>query len=189
MEKPLQALDEVQRFLALHGIPYVVIGGIANAIWGRPRVTLDADLKVLIGQRSISEFVELLRAQFRFRVPDAVGFARRTYVVPLYASNGAPLDLGLAYLPYEVQAIERAVTITYEGVIFPVCTAEDLIIHKAISEREKDWMDIDGILDRRGKHLDQSYIMGWLEQFAEALERPQILQRYRSLLRSKKLAR
>jgi hypothetical protein len=77
---------------------------------------------------------------------------------------------------------------THEGVTFPVCTAEDLIIHKAISERDKDWLDIDGILDKEGKRLDQGYVMRWLEQFAEALERPQILQRYRSVLRAKKLA-
>jgi hypothetical protein len=43
MVKPLQALDEVQQFLTHHDIHHVVIGGIANAIWGRPRVTLDAD--------------------------------------------------------------------------------------------------------------------------------------------------
>lgn len=188
MEKPLQALDEIQHFLALHDIQHVVIGGIANAIWGRPRVTLDADLKVLTGQWSITEFVELLSTQFRFRVPDAVSFVRRTYVVPLHASNGVGLDLGLAFLPYEFEAIERAVMTTYEGVTFPVCTAEDLIIHKAISERDKDWLDIDGVLDKGGKRLNQSYVMLWLEQFAEALERPQILQRYRSLLRAKKLA-
>ena len=96
--------------------------------------------------------------------------------------------MGLAFLPYEFEAIERAVMTTYEGVTFPVCTAEDLIIHKAISEREKDWLDIDGVLDKGGKGLDQGYIMLWLEQFAEALERPQILQRYRSLMRAKKLA-
>lgn len=188
MDKPLQALDEIRRFLALHNIQHVVIGGIANAIWGRPRVTLDADLKVLAGQRSISEFVELLSTQFRFRVPDAVSFVRRTYVVPLYANNGVGLDLGLAFLPYEFEAVERAIMTTYEGVTFPVCTAEDLIIHKAISERDKDWLDIDGVLDKEGQRLDQKYVMLWLEQFAEALERPQILQRYRSLLRAKKLA-
>lgn len=188
MDEPLQALNEVQHFLIRHDIQYVVIGGIANAIWGRPRVTLDADLKVLIGQRSITDFVELLSTQFHFRVSDVVSFVRRTYVVPMYASNGTGLDLGLAFLPYEVDTIERADVVTYEGVTFPVCTAEDLIIHKAISEREKDWLDIDGILDKEGKRLDQAYVILWLEQFAEGLERPQILQRYQAVLRAKKLA-
>lgn len=188
MEKPLQALDEIQQFLIRQGIEYAVIGGIANAIWGRPRVTFDADLKVLIGDRSIAQFVDLLRPDFQFRVPDPVGFVRQTYVVPLYASNGTGLDLGLSYLPYEMKAIERAVNLTYQGVTFPVCTAEDLIVHKAISEREKDWLDIDGVLDRVGSNLDLGYIIFWLNQFALALERPQLIHRYQELLRSKNLA-
>ena len=78
--------------------------------------------------------------------------------------------------------------LTYQGVTFPVCTAEDLIIHKAISEREKDWLDIDGVLDRVGNDLDQSYVDYWLSQFALALERPQLVNRYQELLHSKNLA-
>lgn len=188
MEKPLQALDEIQQFLISQGIGYVVIGGVANAIWGRPRATLDADFKVLIGDRSIAEFVALLGTRFAFRVADPLAFVRRTYVVPLVASNGVGLDLGLAYLPYEIEAIGRGIKKTYQGVTFPVCTAEDLIVHKAISEREKDWLDIDGVLDRMGGELDQGYIANWLSQFAMALERPELELRYRALLRAKKLA-
>ena len=64
---------------------------------------------------------------------------------------------------------------------FRACTAEDLIIHKAIAEREKDWMDIEGVLVRQGDKLDQTYIAHWLEQFAQALERPELVQRYKAL--------
>lgn len=53
---------------------------------------------------------------------------------------------------------------------------------KAISEREKDWSDIEGVLMRQSEKLDQAYILGWLEQFAQALERSDLLQRYRLLL-------
>lgn len=153
MDSQLEALGEIQQFLTSHQIGHVVIGGIANAVWGRPRGTLDADLKVLIGDRSIKEFVELVSRQFAFRVSDPVAFVRRTYVAPLTASNGIGIDLGLAYLPYKIESVERAVTIKYEGVTFPVCTAEDLIIHKAISERSKDWLDIEGVLARKGQLL------------------------------------
>ncbi len=73
MKKPLQALDEIQQFLISQRIDYVVIGGIANAIWGRPRATLDADFKVLIGDRSIADFVALLKTRFQFRVQDWLG--------------------------------------------------------------------------------------------------------------------
>lgn len=34
---------------------------------------------------------------------------------------------------------------------------EDLVIYKAISERARDWSDIEGILLRQGARLDQDY--------------------------------
>jgi predicted nucleotidyltransferase len=178
MLNQLQALHEVKTFLEKHHISYLIIGGIANAAWGMPRATLDADFKVLPGDLTIDDFVKLISQQFAFRVQDPVHFVKQTYVAPILASNGIPVDLGLGFLPYEQLAVENAVVIELEGVSFLACTAEDLIIHKAISEREKDWNDIEGVLIRQGDKLDQTYIYHWLEQFAEALERPELLERY-----------
>ena len=181
MHKQLEALREVKAFLDQHAVRHLVIGGIANAVWGRPRATRDADFKVLIGERTIGEFVTLVGTRFKLRVLDPIAFARRTYVVPIYASNHIGVDLGIGFLPYEEQAVEKAIVTEYSGVTFPVCTAEDLIIHKAISEREKDWDDIAGVLARQGDRLDQAYIAHWLTQFAQALERPELVRRYRDL--------
>jgi hypothetical protein len=47
METQLAAVREISDFLTDHAIKHFVIGGIANAIWGQPRATLDADFKVL----------------------------------------------------------------------------------------------------------------------------------------------
>ena len=181
MQAQLEAPREVKEFLDRHGVRHLVIGGIANAIWGRPRATLDADLKVMIGDLTISQFVALVGQQFKFRVPDPVDFAKQTYVLPIYAGSQIGVDLGLGFFHYEEQAIERAIITEYQGVTFPVCTAEDLIIHKAISEREKDWSDIEGVLVRQGKKLDQKYIEYWLGQFAQVLERPEMIRRYKAL--------
>jgi predicted nucleotidyltransferase len=181
VQKQLEALREVREFLDQHGIRHLVIGGLANAVWGRPRATRDADFKVLIGERTIGEFVALVETHFKFRVRSPVTFAKQTYVVPIYASNQIAVDLGLGFLPYEEHAIERAVVVEYLGVTFSTCTAEDLIIHKAISEREKDWDDIEGVLARQGERLDQAYILHWLVQFAQALEQPELVQRYQDL--------
>jgi len=181
MHEQLEALREVKAFLDQHAVRHLVIGGIANAVWGRPRATRDADFKVLIGERTIGEFVTLVGTRFKFRVLDPIVFARRTYVVPIYAGNHIGVDLGIGFLPYEEQAVEKAVITEYSGVTFPVCTAEDLIVHKAISERGKDWDDIAGVLARQGDRLDQAYIAHWLTQFAQALERPELVQRYGGL--------
>jgi predicted nucleotidyltransferase len=180
-EQLTKALQHLKGFLEKEGIPYMIIGGVANAVWGRPRATYDVDLKVILGERSIAEFGEHVGQYFRLRRDDAISFAQRVYVLLIYATEQVPADLGLAFLPYEVQAIERAVSIDIMGVVVPVCAPEDLVIHKAISEREKDWLDIQGILIRQQDRLDQNYIDEWLIQFAEALERPELLTRYRAL--------
>lgn len=181
MKEQLDALREVKTFLDRNGIRHFVFGGIANAVWGRPRATRDADFKVLIGDRTIGDFVALVGVRFRFRVPDPVAFAKQTYVVPIYARNRIGVDLGIGFFPYEEQAVAHAIVVSYRGVKFSTCTAEDLIVHKAISEREKDWSDIEGVLIRQGDKLDQSYIAHWLEQFAQALERPELVTRYQML--------
>jgi hypothetical protein len=181
MQPLVEALQQLKDFFEREGIPYMIIGGLANAVWGRSRVTYDADLKVILGERSIAEFGELIGQHFRFRRTDAISFAQRAYVLLIYATEQVPADLGFAFLPYEVQAIERAAPTNIMGSVVPVCTPEDLIIHKAITEREKDWLDIEGILMRQRDCLDQPYIEQWLVQFAEALERPELLARYRAL--------
>jgi predicted nucleotidyltransferase len=184
MQAQLAAVREVSQFLTSSGLKHFVIGGIANAIWGRPRATQDADFKVLVGALSISEFVALVAEHFRFRIPDAVSFAQRTYVLPLFATNGTAVDISLGFLPYEEEAMDRGVPVVHDEVRFLVCTAEDLIIQKAVSERQKDWDDIEGVLIRQGQSLDQKYILKWLQQFAEILERPELVQRYRDLQRN-----
>jgi hypothetical protein len=174
-------LTRLKSFFEDNGIRYMLIGGLANTVWGRPRLTYDADVKVLLGDLSIREFGHMAAGVFTFRRSDAIEFARQSYVLLIYAADDVPADLIIGLLPYESQAIERAVPTDIEGVLLPVCTAEDLIIHKAISERERDWIDIEGVLLRQRDRLDQDYVHGWLAQFASSLERPEITERYRDL--------
>ena len=61
----VEALRQVDAFLKEHGIPYVVIGGIANAVRGEPRATHDADLKVLVQGMTIAEFRALVEESRR----------------------------------------------------------------------------------------------------------------------------
>lgn len=181
MDPLVEALCRLKEFLEANLVPYMVIGGIANAVWGQPRYTHDVDLKVALGTMSIAEFAALLSRQFRFRYPDGLAFAQRAFVLMIQVTEEMPADLAIAFLPYALEAIARAAPTDIGGIVVPICTAEDLIIHKAISQREKDWMDIEGILIRQGDRLDQEYILNWLEQFAQALERPEIVARYRTL--------
>lgn len=42
------SIQTLQKCLADAAIPSIVIGGVAVGVWGEPRLTLDADLKVLM---------------------------------------------------------------------------------------------------------------------------------------------
>jgi len=176
-----EALRQVDAFLKEHGVPYAVIGGIANAVRGEPRATHDADLKVLVQGMTIAEFRALAEARFKpYRRP-WLGRAESTLIISLEVVPDMIVDMLVAVLPYEEQAIRRAELIEVDDLALPICTAEDLIIHKAIADRPKDWLDIEKIFLRQGARLDVEYVRSWLIQFAEALEKATLVARFDGL--------
>jgi hypothetical protein len=50
--RPMSALEQTlvsaARLLKANGVPYMVIGGVANLFWGVPRATLDVDITIQI---------------------------------------------------------------------------------------------------------------------------------------------
>jgi predicted nucleotidyltransferase len=177
----VDALQQVDSFLKAYGIPYAIVGGIANAVRGEPRTTHDADFKVLVQGMTIARFRALAEAQFKpYRRP-WLGRAESALVISVEVAPDMIVDLLVAVLPYEEQAIQRAELIKFEELLLPVCTAEDLIIHKAIADRTKDWQDIERILLRQRGKLDVAYVRDWLAQFAEALEKPELVTRFDDL--------
>jgi hypothetical protein len=179
----IEVLRQVDVFLKEHAIPYVVIGGIANAVRGEPRATHDADLKVMVQGMTIAEFRALAETRFKpYRRP-WLGRAESVLIISLEAAPDMIVDMLVAVLPYEEQAIRRAELIEVEGLALPVCTAEDLVIHKAIADRPKDWLDIEKILLRQGDRLDVEYVHSWLIEFADALEKPELVTRFNRLLK------
>ena len=175
------ALRLVADFLVQHDIPYMIIGGLANSVWGEVRVTQDADFKVSVGDRSLSDFRELVVAHFPERYTNIPPHLQTAHVIHVWAKPGAAVDLLVSIFDYERQAVERAIETTIGGVPVRVCTAEDLIIHKVVANREQDWIDVERVLIRQKSKLDQPYIVNWSRQFAEALETPEMLTRYQQL--------
>ena len=96
--------------------------------------------------------------------------------------DGVIVDFLLALPGYEENIVTRAVQRDLGGWQAWVCSAEDLIIQKAVAGRGKDWLDIEALLIEQHGKLDQAYIGDWLSQFAEALEMPELLANYRDLL-------
>lgn len=170
---PLKAVLELHNFLTQHDIAYVLIGGLAVQYWGEPRFTQDVDLTVLVPINETTKFVHLVTRQFKSRIPDPLDFAKRNRMVIIQTSDGTDVDISLGIPGYEEEVIRRAVDYEIEhSKKIKLCSAEDIIIHKAVAGRPIDWQDIEGIIYKQEKKLDKEYIMHWLEQFAQALEKP-----------------
>ena len=169
-----KALVQLSRILARENIPYMVIGGMANAVWGEPRATLDIDITVWVVEEDIENFVNVMTEHFEPLVPAPLSFISETRVLPLQSPQGIRIDCIFGGLPYEMEAINRAVELDISGSSMRFCAPEDLIIHKIISQRSKDLEDVRGIIFRRIKSLDTSYLELRIKQLSDALARPDI---------------
>ncbi|MFH1862286.1 MAG: nucleotidyltransferase [bacterium] len=179
-----QQATQVQRFLQDAGVSFAIIGGLANALYGRPRATLDADILVLLLDEEIEDFLESLQSVARVLPADPAAFAREMRVIPCQFNDGLRVDFILVGLDYESTVIRRAVEVSVrDDLKLRVCAAEDLIILKMVSTRVKDREDVVGIVDRQGSRLDREYIVQWLSHFEKALDRSDLVSGFRKLTR------
>ena len=105
--------------------------------------------------------------QFEARIDDARSFALRNRVALLRAANGVPIDVALGALDFEQRAVERASLWDVKEARLQTCSAEDLIVHKAFAGRERDWLDVEGIVIRQGTASSP-----WCERCHPAVRRP-----------------
>jgi len=138
------ALGEVADALEAEGVRYVVIGGIASALYGRPRASDDLDL--LVTKPDAERTLEALAG---------AGFeTERTNDQWIYKAfrDGVQVDVifwlkGDVYLDEEM--VSRARRFDIGGRSIPVVQPEDLIVVKAIIHDEqtpRHWGDALGLV-------------------------------------------
>jgi predicted nucleotidyltransferase len=169
-----EALASLARLLDQHQLDYMVIGGLANAVWGEPRATLDIDVTIAAETSDTLRVVTALENEFRVLASDPASFVIETRVLPLESRSGVRVDLIFGLLPFEREAVARARTVQVAGGEIRFCTPEDLILLKIISRRERDLADVQGILQRRFRELDLDYLEPRIEELSTLLSRPEI---------------
>lgn len=172
------ALADLTRVLNDARVPYMVIGGLANIIWGEPRATIDIDVTVWVLEPRIPEVADILEHNFTLLVENPCAFIRDTRVLPLQSPGGVRIDVIFGLLPFEEEAIMRAATIEVGGVAVRFCTAEDLILMKIISDRERDLADARAIVRRRLAQLDRGYLEPRIHELSRTLDKPEIEARW-----------
>jgi hypothetical protein len=102
-------------------------------------------------------------------------FVREHRVLPVLTKNGVRADIVFAALTVERGAIRRGVPKLIAGRSIQVASLEDMLLMKLLSEREKHLTDAKALLRRFRPSLDRAYLLPKLEELAEALSRPDIL--------------
>jgi hypothetical protein len=178
MNDVFAAALELQTVCQKQGWRFCFIGGIAVQRWSEPRFTDDADLTLMTGFGSESAFIEALLQIFVPRRSDAAQFAVRNRVLLLKNAKGVGLDIALGAYPFEAHTVERSSPFIFPtGQSLITCSAEDLLVHKCFANREKDWLDVDGILARQWNKLDLKLVRTELKPLVKLKEEPEIIAR------------
>jgi hypothetical protein len=173
-----EAAVEVQEFCTRRNWKFCFIGGLGVVRWGRPRQTNDVDLMLLTGFGNEHAFIDMLLEEYASRIGSPREFALENRILLLAASNGVPIDLSLAGLPFEEAMIHRATDWQCdEGIFLRTASAEDMIVLKSFASRPQDWFDVEQIVVRQGNTLNWKLILSDLQPLSELKEAPEILER------------
>ena len=189
MNRQFETAWQLHTFLSARRIPYAIIGGLAVQRWGQPRLTRDVDLTMLLEPGREEATLREIVAAFPPRIEDAVAFALAHRVLPVDVPGGSEADLSLGLPGYEEHAVARAVPYDLGGGRqVRLCSAEDLIVHKALAGRPQDVLDIEGIVARQGKALDVAYLRRWLDELARTSDDPEVRNRFERIWAARPVA-
>jgi len=143
---------------------------------GRPRFTQDVDALILLDEKRWETFLSAgARFGFTPRIADAAAFARKSRVFLVqHQPTGIDVDIALAGLPFEEEAIQQVKRRKIGKLTLPLPTPENLIIMKAVAHRPQDIADISALVDANPR-LDYRRIRRWVQEFSSALDMPDIL--------------
>lgn len=170
-----QALGAVMAALEAFGHPAMIIGGIAVIARGVARLTKDIDATIAGGDADLDLVVEALASRRIVpRIANAVKFAQESHVLLLrHEPSGVEVDLSLAWLPFELDAIAAAELVSVHGTRIRVPRVEDLVIYKIVGWRPQDQQDVERLVALHGVRMDMSRVKRLTHELAEALEDPE----------------
>jgi hypothetical protein len=172
---PGQVLIGVSRILDKLNIPYLVTGGVAVLLWGRPRFTADIDLVVELPAKKADALkialLELSKGGYvdKEAVLDAIQHKGEFNFID--GETGMKVDFWISKEDaFNKSRMDRRIPKTIMERIIFFSSPEDLIISKlqwyAKSRSSRHTEDIQSILSVSGNILDRQYIKLWVEKLS-----------------------
>jgi predicted nucleotidyltransferase len=182
---PEELIAQIARCLDGKKIPYMIIGGQAVLLYGRPRLTRDIDITLGVDSDQFETIAGVCKdVDLKILPVEPKVFATQTKVLPAEdAVTKLRVDFVFSFTPYERQALKRTQKVKLAGYPVHFASCEDVIIHKMIAGRAIDEEDVKSILIKNKNLIDLKYIRKWLSQFGNLSEHKRVLERFNNLLK------
>lgn len=165
---PRHLLVKIAKILEGLKIPYLVTGGIAVLLWGRPRFTADIDIVVNLQPENIEDLTSALKELKGYADEDEMKHALEkkdefNFIDP---NSGIKIDFWiLKNDEFDASRLKRRVSREIMGQKIYFTSPEDLILIKLIwykeSSSSRHLEDIESILKISGDKIDRIYIQEW----------------------------
>jgi predicted nucleotidyltransferase len=179
-----ERLAQIARCLDGKNISYMVIGGQAVLLYGRPRYTRDIDITLGVDSDQYEAIAQVCKdVDLKILPVEPKAFASQTNVLPADDPvSKLRVDFIFSFMPYEQQALKRTKKVKVAGYSVCFASCEDVIIHKMIAGRAIDEEDVKSILIRQGGEIDLDYVKDWLEKFEAMPEFVGVRKKFEKLL-------
>jgi len=167
---PKELLLKIAKILENLKIPYIVTGGFAATVWGKPRYTADIDIVIELPLEELSEFIKnLLSIGENIYVDEEMikkAAKKKKEFNIIDPTTGFKVDFWPAKGEFEKLKITKGISKKINGQKVIFITPEDLILSKLkwlkISYSEKQLEDIKSILEI--SKPDLNYIKNWAKK-------------------------
>ena len=176
LEDPRELLVKIAKTLDKLKIPYLVTGGIAVLIWGRPRFTADIDIVIHLQEKNIKKLIKELLAIFKegYIEEKAVKEALKhksefNFLEPV---TGIKVDFWIYKKEdkFDKERFKRKIKIIILDYEVNFTSPEDLILIKLnwykMSKLEREIEDIKSILKFSKDKIDFDYLKEWSQKLS-----------------------
>jgi len=178
------SLSQIQKRLSAAGIESAAIGALAVAVWGKPRLTTDVDLKINLAREDSQLLLDCLGADYPPLVAgDPAARLRGSGMLFVSDPSTNRIDLLLSDVEFDREVIRRSKEVFVRpDTKVRVCSAEDLVIYKLLSTRARDHEDARHVVIRQAERLDRAYVERWLRDFEAALDDSTLVDMFTDML-------
>lgn len=154
-------IKTVIQCLTESNIKYVIVGGLAAILYGRPRTTIDVDIIVdYTSADEINRLENILKEKgFSLQINEILEVIKDKSHCSIFLKDYVyRIDLQGAYSSLDIRAIENRLLMKIYNLETYIEKIEDIIIDKLVYGSPQDYEDIIAIVIRQKDKLDLEYL-------------------------------